>query len=110
MKLTRRVYGAGAAARSGMPSGRQRLSELGLVVPGELVERGLVVAARVGLAERAPGLGQLGVDGDRVLELVDPCGSGAGVAQQQGAEQVERPRVLGVGGQRPRAAGARGLD
>src|SRR3954470_9427850 len=101
MKLIRRVYGGGGVtARSAarrVRSGRQRLSELGLVVLAELVERGLVVGAGVGLAERAPGLRQLGVDGDRALELVDPRRGGAGVAQQQRAEQVQRPRVIGIG-------------
>src|ERR1041384_5156438 len=95
MKLTCRVYGD-----RGSLHGRQWLAELGLVRLAELVERRLVATARVGPGQRTPGLREIGVDLDRALEPGDAGRRGSGLAQQQRAEQVERPRVVGIGGQR----------
>ena len=50
---------------------RQRRSELRRVVLCQFVERSLVLRAVVRLRERAPRLAEVGVDGDRLLELLD---------------------------------------
>src|SRR5262249_9130188 len=107
----RRTCGGGSSrAQYTQELRRQRRAELLLIVLRELVARDLVLLARVRLAERVPRLRELRIDGDRLLQALDPGLRRRGIAQREHARQVERPRLLRIGGQRTRACGARRVD